>query len=52
MYATEITQEISIYRWTTVGVYICSLVGMIIFTFTLDNNVAIYVVYFTAGLLG
>lgn len=38
--------------WTTVGVYICSLVGMIIFTFTLDNNAGIYVIYITAGLLG
>ncbi|KYQ47928.1 putative MFS-type transporter C09D4.1, partial [Trachymyrmex zeteki] len=35
---------------TTVGVYVCSLVGMIIFTFTL--NVKIYVVYITAGILG
>ncbi|XP_018047471.1 PREDICTED: uncharacterized MFS-type transporter C09D4.1 isoform X1 [Atta colombica] len=35
---------------TTVGVYVCSLVGMIIFTFTLD--VKIYVVYITAGILG
>ncbi|XP_012535603.1 uncharacterized MFS-type transporter C09D4.1 isoform X2 [Monomorium pharaonis] len=37
--------------WTTVGVYICSLVGMIIFTFTLDKG-GIYVIYITAGLLG
>ncbi|KAL6256394.1 hypothetical protein P5V15_012507 [Pogonomyrmex californicus] len=38
--------------WTTVGVYICSLVGMIIFSFTLDKNLGIFVVYITAGLLG
>ncbi|XP_011697115.1 PREDICTED: uncharacterized MFS-type transporter C09D4.1 isoform X1 [Wasmannia auropunctata] len=38
--------------WTTVGVYIMSLVGMIIFTFTLDKNVGIFVVYITAGILG
>ncbi|XP_077265379.1 choline/ethanolamine transporter flvcr2a isoform X1 [Temnothorax americanus] len=38
--------------WTTVGVYICSLVGMIIFTFTLDKNVGIYAIYITAGILG
>ncbi|XP_070511489.1 choline/ethanolamine transporter flvcr2b isoform X2 [Cardiocondyla obscurior] len=38
--------------WTTVGVYICSLLGMIIFTFTLDQNVGIYVIYITAGILG
>ncbi|XP_033228575.1 feline leukemia virus subgroup C receptor-related protein 2 [Belonocnema kinseyi] len=39
------------FKETTLGVYLFSLVGMIIFTFTLDCG-KIYVVYLTAGLLG
>ncbi|XP_012273389.1 feline leukemia virus subgroup C receptor-related protein 2 isoform X2 [Orussus abietinus] len=39
------------FKETTLGVYLFSLLGMIVFTFTLDNG-KIYVVYITAGLLG
>lgn len=39
------------FKETTLGVYLFSLIGMIIFTFTLDCG-KIYVVYITAGLLG
>ncbi|EZA58153.1 hypothetical protein DMN91_009054 [Ooceraea biroi] len=39
------------FKETTIGVYLCSFVGMIIFTFTLDTD-GIYVVYITAGILG
>ncbi|XP_067212022.1 heme transporter FLVCR2 isoform X2 [Linepithema humile] len=39
------------FKETTLGVYLCSFVGMIIFTFTLASG-KIYVIYMTAGLLG
>ncbi|XP_015592591.1 feline leukemia virus subgroup C receptor-related protein 2 isoform X2 [Cephus cinctus] len=39
------------FKETTLGVYLLSLIGMIIFTFTLDCG-KIYVVYITAGMLG
>ncbi|XP_020296330.1 feline leukemia virus subgroup C receptor-related protein 2 [Pseudomyrmex gracilis] len=39
------------FKETTLGVYICSFLGMLLFTFTLDSG-KIYVVYLTAGILG
>ncbi|XP_017891804.2 feline leukemia virus subgroup C receptor-related protein 2-like, partial [Ceratina calcarata] len=39
------------FKETTLGVYILSFIGMIIFTFTLDSGY-IYVLYITAGMLG
>ncbi|KOC64839.1 putative MFS-type transporter C09D4.1 [Habropoda laboriosa] len=39
------------FKETTLGVYLLSFLGMIIFTFTLDSS-SIYVLYITAGLLG
>ncbi|XP_014599673.1 PREDICTED: feline leukemia virus subgroup C receptor-related protein 1 isoform X3 [Polistes canadensis] len=39
------------YKETTLGIYICSFLGMIIFTFTLDID-RIYVVYITSAVLG
>ncbi|XP_034177440.1 choline/ethanolamine transporter flvcr2a isoform X2 [Osmia lignaria lignaria] len=39
------------FKETTLGVYLFSFLGMIIFTFTLDSG-RIYVTYITAGLLG
>ncbi|XP_043490525.1 feline leukemia virus subgroup C receptor-related protein 1 [Polistes fuscatus] len=39
------------YKETTLGIYICSFLGMIIFTFTLDID-RIYVVYITSAILG
>ncbi|KZC06596.1 Feline leukemia virus subgroup C receptor-related protein 2, partial [Dufourea novaeangliae] len=39
------------FKETTLGVYLFSFLGMIIFTFTLDSS-QIYVIYVTAGLLG
>ncbi|CAK9808379.1 Uncharacterized MFS-type transporter C09D4.1 [Anthophora plagiata] len=39
------------FKETTLGVYLLSFLGMIIFTFTLDSN-SILVLYLTAGLLG
>ncbi|KAI4502025.1 hypothetical protein M0802_002707 [Mischocyttarus mexicanus] len=39
------------YKETTLGIYFCSLLGMIVFTFTLDID-RIYVVYITSALLG
>lgn len=41
----------SIYRETTIGVYLLSFIGMIVFTFTLDTSY-IYIVYITSGMLG
>ncbi|KAL0967454.1 hypothetical protein UPYG_G00252440 [Umbra pygmaea] len=38
------------YKMTTLIVYILSFIGMLVFTFTLDLN--IYLVFFTAGVLG
>lgn len=43
---------LSFFRETTLGVYICSFLGMIVFTFTLVDIDKILVVYLTAGLLG
>ncbi|KAK9307252.1 hypothetical protein QLX08_002293 [Tetragonisca angustula] len=39
------------FKETTLGVYLLSFFGMIIFTFTLDSS-QIYVIYVTAGMLG
>ncbi|XP_032673896.1 uncharacterized MFS-type transporter C09D4.1 isoform X2 [Odontomachus brunneus] len=39
------------FKETTIGVYVLSLLGMIIFSFTLDSS-GIYVIYITAGILG
>ncbi|XP_025264541.1 feline leukemia virus subgroup C receptor-related protein 2-like isoform X2 [Camponotus floridanus] len=39
------------FKETTLAVYLCCFIGMIIFTVTLDNN-GIYVIYITAGILG
>ncbi|XP_014473180.1 PREDICTED: feline leukemia virus subgroup C receptor-related protein 2 [Dinoponera quadriceps] len=39
------------FKETTIGVYVFSFLGMIIFTFTLDSG-GIYVIYITAGILG
>ncbi|XP_076659654.1 choline/ethanolamine transporter flvcr2a isoform X2 [Halictus rubicundus] len=39
------------FKETTLGVYLLSFLGMIIFTFTLNAS-KIYVIYITAGLLG
>ncbi|KOX80776.1 putative MFS-type transporter C09D4.1 [Melipona quadrifasciata] len=39
------------FKETTLGVYLLSFFGMIIFTFTLDSS-QIYVIYMTAGMLG
>ncbi|XP_076666669.1 choline/ethanolamine transporter flvcr2a isoform X2 [Andrena cerasifolii] len=39
------------FKETTLGVYLLSFLGMIIFTFTLNPNY-IYTIYLTAGLLG
>ncbi|XP_028296361.1 choline/ethanolamine transporter FLVCR1 [Gouania willdenowi] len=39
------------YKMTTLSVYALSLVGMVVFTFTLNLN-NIYLVFFTAGVLG
>ncbi|KAM3919796.1 choline/ethanolamine transporter FLVCR2 isoform 2-T2 [Leptodactylus fuscus] len=39
------------YKQTTLGVYIFSLVGMLVFTFTLDLNY-LWLVFITAGCLG
>ncbi|XP_043582497.1 feline leukemia virus subgroup C receptor-related protein 2-like isoform X1 [Bombus pyrosoma] len=39
------------FKETTLGVYLLSFFGMIIFTFTLDTS-EIYVIYITAGMLG
>lgn len=39
------------FKETTLGVYLFSFFGMIIFTFTLDSG-GIYVIYITAGILG
>ncbi|XP_076638378.1 choline/ethanolamine transporter flvcr2a isoform X2 [Colletes latitarsis] len=38
------------FKETTLGVYLFSFLGMIIFTFTLENQ--IYILYITAGILG
>lgn len=37
-------------RETTLGIYICSLIGMVIYTFTLD--LGMIVVYVVSGVLG
>ncbi|CAL1687172.1 unnamed protein product [Lasius platythorax] len=39
------------FKETTLAVYVCCFLGMIIFTLTLDSK-EIYVVYITAGILG
>ncbi|EFN87426.1 Feline leukemia virus subgroup C receptor-related protein 2 [Harpegnathos saltator] len=39
------------FKETTIGLYTLSLVGMVIFTFTLNVR-SIYVIYLTAGILG
>nr|XP_033338352.1 feline leukemia virus subgroup C receptor-related protein 2 isoform X1 [Megalopta genalis] len=39
------------FKETTLGVYLLSFLGMIIFTFTLNSS-EIYVIYITAGILG
>ncbi|XP_031831355.1 choline/ethanolamine transporter flvcr2a isoform X2 [Nomia melanderi] len=39
------------FKETTLGVYLLSFLGMIIFTFTLNTS-QIYVIYITAGILG
>ncbi|XP_017752984.1 PREDICTED: feline leukemia virus subgroup C receptor-related protein 2-like isoform X2 [Eufriesea mexicana] len=39
------------FKETTLGVYLLSFIGMIVFTFTLDTS-QIYIVYITSGMLG
>lgn len=43
--------SISLRRETTLGVYVCTMIGMFIYTFTLNNGY-IVVVYITSSLLG